>query len=171
MSEKSQALRLINDLLADVSDPAFIWQVGTLILCIGTALIITRWWRSRHGDGAGRLNEAGTRLAFPLTGMMLTGIALAVLQKFMHVNLLRLAMPQAGWLQPVERWVSWLAWGASILWIAGWWEPLWAELESISWKMGGSRLTLAALIEASFSVVVVMVGALWLAAAIEVAYW
>jgi small-conductance mechanosensitive channel len=99
------------------------------------------------------------RLALP--------VLLSLLAIRLVVRVLRLALPQAGWLQPVERWVSWLAWGASILWIAGWWEPLWAELEAISWKMGGSKLTLAALIEASFSVVLVMVGALWLAAAIE----
>lgn len=99
------------------------------------------------------------RLALP--------VLLSLLAIRLVVRVLRLALPQAGWLPPVERWVSWLAWGASVLWIAGWWEPLWTEMESISWKMGGSKLTLAALIEASFSVVVVMVGALWLAAAIE----
>lgn len=99
------------------------------------------------------------RLALP--------VLLSLLAIRLVVRVLRLALPKAGWLQPMERWVSWLAWGASVLWIAGWWEPLWAELEGISWKMGGSKLTLAALIEASFSVVLVMVGALWLAAAIE----
>ena len=52
MSEKSQALRLINNLLADIREPDFIWQVAALIVCIGTALLIARWWRSRHAEGS-----------------------------------------------------------------------------------------------------------------------
>jgi hypothetical protein len=83
MSEKSQALRLINNLLADIREPDFIWQVVALLACIGSALLIARWWRSRHEEGSGRLNDASARLAFPLTGMVLTGIALTTLDNFL----------------------------------------------------------------------------------------
>ena len=96
MSEKSQALRLINDLLADVRDPSFVWQVVTLIACVGSAFLVARWWWSRHTEGEGRLTDASARLAFPLTGMLLTGIALSTLGSFMHLNLLKLAMPLLG---------------------------------------------------------------------------
>ena len=54
MTEKNQALRLINDLLADVRDPSFIWQVVTLVFCIGSAWLVANWWRSRHTEGEGR---------------------------------------------------------------------------------------------------------------------
>ncbi|HRF30036.1 MAG TPA: mechanosensitive ion channel protein MscS, partial [Azonexus sp.] len=96
MSEKSQALRLINNLLADIREPDFIWQVVALLACIGSALLIARWWRSRHEEGSGRLNDASARLAFPLTGMVLTGIALTTLDNFLHTHLLKLAMPLLG---------------------------------------------------------------------------
>lgn len=98
-------------------------------------------------------------------------LALPVLASLLVIRLvarvLRAALPGAAWAKAAERSVSWLAWGGSVVWIAGLWEPMWTELEGISWKMGASRMTLASLLEASFSVVLVMVGALWLAAAIE----
>lgn len=86
MSEKSQALRLINNLLADIREPDFVWQVVALLACIGSALLIARWWRSRHEEGSGRLNDASARLAFPLTGMVLTGIALTTLAEQAYIE-------------------------------------------------------------------------------------
>jgi hypothetical protein len=79
MSQKSPALRLINDLLADFRDPDFIWQVVALVACLGLAFLVARWWQGRHAEGAGRLSDAGSRLAFPLTGMVLAGLAIATL--------------------------------------------------------------------------------------------
>ena len=96
MSQKSPALRLINDLLADFRDPDFIWQVVALVACLGLAFLVARWWQGRHEEGAGRLSDAGSRLAFPLTGMVLAGLAIATLSGFIHVNLLKLAMPLLG---------------------------------------------------------------------------
>ena len=137
MSEKSQALRLINNLLADIREPDFIWQVVALLACIGSALLIARWWRSRHEEGSGRLNDASARLAFPLTGMVLTGIALTTLDNFLNTHLLKLAMPllgsmalvrgvifvlrqafpQATWLTAWERIIAAMVWGWLALYI------------------------------------------------------
>lgn len=64
MNEKNQALRLINDLLADFRDPDFVWQVVALVVCLGLALLVARWWQGRRQEGAGRLQEAGFRLVF-----------------------------------------------------------------------------------------------------------
>ena len=96
MSQKNPALKLINDLWADVSDPNFIWQLGTLAVCLVLASMFARWWRSRHQEKVGRLSDASFRLAFPLTGMVLVGIALLVLKNFIPVNLFRLAIPLLG---------------------------------------------------------------------------
>ena len=45
MSEKSQALRLITDLLADFNDSSFVWQAVALVVCLGMSFLIARWWR------------------------------------------------------------------------------------------------------------------------------
>ena len=96
MSQKNPALKLIHDLWDDVSDPNFIWQVGALLVCLVLASLFANWWRRRHEEGAGRLSDASFRLAFPLTGMVLVGIAMLVLQNFTKVNLFRLALPLLG---------------------------------------------------------------------------
>jgi hypothetical protein len=95
-SEANPALKLIHDLWDDVSDPNFVWQVGALLPCLVLASLFANWWRRRHEEGAGRLSDASFRLAFPLTGMVLVGIAMLVLQNFIHVNLFRLALPLLG---------------------------------------------------------------------------
>ena len=93
MTQKNPALQLFNDIWADVSDPNFIWQVLALIACLGVAYLVAHWWRGRHAEGAGRFGDAGSRLVFPLTGLVLVGLSQLVLKPFLHVNLLKLALP------------------------------------------------------------------------------
>ncbi|MBP8145215.1 MAG: mechanosensitive ion channel [Inhella sp.] len=104
-------------------------------------------------------------------GVQLLRMALPILSSLLLIRLvvrvLRLALPQSGWAHAAERWVSWLAWGGSILWISGLWPAAWAELEAIEWKLGGVHISLATLLEAAFNVVLVLVVTLWLSAAIE----
>ncbi|WP_232351621.1 mechanosensitive ion channel family protein [Inhella proteolytica] len=83
------------------------------------------------------------------------------------VRILRAAFPSSRWVHVGERWVSWLAWGGSILWITGLWPAAMEELEAISWKLGGSTVSLRSLLEAAVSVAFVLVGTLWLSAVIE----
>ena len=73
MTQKNPALTLFRDLLADVREPGFLWQLLALAGCLGAAWLIERWWRARHAEGAGRLKDAGSRLVFPLSGMLLVG--------------------------------------------------------------------------------------------------
>jgi small-conductance mechanosensitive channel len=116
-------------------------------------------WAAYRTLPALELKPALFKLALP--------ILLSLLAIRLVVRVLHLALPRAGWVGPVERWVSWLAWGGSILWIVGLWQPAWAELEGIQWKLAGSKISLASLLEASFNVGLTMVIALWLSAAIE----
>jgi small-conductance mechanosensitive channel len=60
-----------------------------------------------------------------------------------------------------------MAWGGSILWISGLWPAAMAELEAISWKLGGGTVSLRSLLEAGFSVALVLVATLWLSAVLE----
>lgn len=163
-----------------------------LLAALALAWGLTRWGRRRlarpEDDSVWFGRWGGDGVLFPLLAFGLTAVtlrllpwlqlkpqllklALPVLASLLVIRLvarvLRAALPGAAWAKAAERSVSWLAWGGSVLWIAGLWEPVWKELEGISWKMGASRVTLASLLEASFTVVLVMVGALWLAAALE----
>ncbi|MDE2439928.1 MAG: mechanosensitive ion channel [Betaproteobacteria bacterium] len=187
MSEKSQALRLISDLLADVRDPGFIWQVIALVACIGSALLIARWWQSRHEEGAGRLSDAGARLVFPLTGMLLTGIALGTLGSFIHLNLLKLAMPLLGslalvrgvvfvlrqafpsatWLAAWERIIAATVWGWLALYITDLAPYVIDAMESVQFHVGKQQIDLWTVLRGVATIFLTVVFALWVAGVIE----
>jgi small-conductance mechanosensitive channel len=67
----------------------------------------------------------------------------------------------------IERTLSWLVWGALVLWVTGLLPLLLAEMDGIAWKLGGANVSLRSLLEGALSAGVVLVVALWISAAIE----
>ena len=187
MSEKTQALRLINDLVADFRNPDFVWQVVALVACIGLAALIAAWWRGRRTEGEGRLSDASSRLAFPLTGMLLTGFAIATLGSFFSVNLLRLAMPlfgsmalvrsvifvlrqafpRATWLTAWERIIAAVVWSWLALYITDLAPDVIEALESVQFHIGKQHIDLWTVLRGVATIFLTVVFALWIAGVIE----
>jgi small-conductance mechanosensitive channel len=181
------ALKLFKDLLEDIRDPAFIWQALALATCLGLALLAARWWRGRHTEGAGRLGDAGGRLAFPLTGMALTGLALLALKPFIHVNLLKLALPLLGslalvrsvvfvlrqafpratWLATWERIIATFVWGWLALYLTDLSPAVIDALEQVDFKIGKQHVNLWMILHGVVTVFLTVVAALWVAGIIE----
>ena len=92
-------------------------------------------------------------------------VALVVIR--LTVRVLHRAYPDSGVMRVVERSVSWLAWVAMALWITGLLPLILHELDSISWKIGSTHITVRNLIEGAVSAVLVLVLTLWLSAALE----
>ncbi|HVE54942.1 MAG TPA: mechanosensitive ion channel domain-containing protein, partial [Ramlibacter sp.] len=67
----------------------------------------------------------------------------------------------------VERVFSWLAWLAVVLWILGLLPPVLAELDSIQFAFGKSKLSLLNVIEGVLSCGAVLVLTLWISATVE----
>ncbi len=187
MSEKSQALRLITDLLADFNDPSFVWQGVALVACLGLSFLIARWWRGRHLEGAGRLSDASSRLVFPLTGMVLTGITVATLGSLIHVNLLKLAMPLLGsmalvrsvifvlrqafpratWLTAWERIIAATVWGWLALYITDLAPYVIDAMEQVEFHIGKQHIDLWTILRGIATIFLTVVFALWVAGIIE----
>jgi small-conductance mechanosensitive channel len=187
MSEKNQALRLINDLVADFRNPDFVWQVVALVACIGLAALIAAWWRGRRTEGEGRLSDASSRLVFPLTGMVLAGIAIATLGSLIHVNLLKLAMPLLGsmalvrsvifvlrqafpratWLTTWERIIAAIVWGWLALYITDLAPYVIDAMESVEFHVGKQHIDLWTVLRGIATVFLTVVFALWIAGVIE----
>jgi len=187
MRQKNPALQLFNDLWADFRDPDFIWQVLALGVALAGAWLFANWWRSRHQEGAGRLSDAGSRLVFPLGGMLLSGIALLVLQNFVHVNLLRLAMPLLGsmalvrsvvfvlrqafpratWLAAWERIIAAVVWGWLALYITDLAPYVVDALEQVQFAVGKQKVDLWLILHGLVTVFLTVVLALWVAGLIE----
>jgi small-conductance mechanosensitive channel len=83
------------------------------------------------------------------------------------VKVLQAAFKDAAWVRPVERSLSWLAWGAVVLWLAGLLPMLLEELDQIQWKVGSSHLSVRTLIEGGLTAGLVMLLTLWVSSAIE----
>jgi small-conductance mechanosensitive channel len=181
------ALQLFHDLLADIRDPDFIWQVLALIVSLLAASLIARWWRARNEEGAGRLSDASARLAFPLIGMLLVGAARLGLENFLHVNLLKLAMPllgsmalvrsvvfvlrqafpRAAWLAAWERIIAATVWGWLALYITDVAPHVIAALESVQFAIGKQKVDLWMILHGVVTVFLTVVFALWVAGVIE----
>lgn len=187
MSQASEALKLFNDLRDDFRDPDFIWQVIALLVCLAAAFLIERWWRGRHVEGAGRLSDAGSRLAFPLTGMVLVGLTRLALKPFFHVNLLKLALPLLGsmalvrgvvfvlrqafpratWLTTWERIIAAVIWSWMALYITDLAPYVIEALEQVDFAIGKQRFDLWTISHGVVTVFLTVVFALWVAGLIE----
>lgn len=185
--QKNPALQLFNDIWTDVSDPNFIWQVVALIACLGTAYLVAHWWRGRHTEGAGRLSDAGARLVFPLTGMLLVGLSQLALKAFLHVNLLKLALPllasmaivrsvvfvlrqafpSAVWLTAWERIIGAVVWSWLALYITDLAPYVVEALEQVEFSIGKQSLDLWMILHGIVTVFLTVVLALWVAGLIE----
>lgn len=187
MTQKNPALTLFRDLLADVRDPGFLWQLLALVACLGAAWLIERQWRTRHAEGTGRLKDAGSRLVFPLSGMLLIGTARLALENFTHVNLLKLAIPLLGslalvravvlvlrqafpkttWLTAWERIIATAVWGWLALYITDLLPHVIDALEQVSFPLGKQTVNLWMIVHGLFTVFLTVVVALWIAGIIE----
>lgn len=83
------------------------------------------------------------------------------------VKVLQVAFAQAPFVRMLERTISWLAWGAVVLWITGVLPLVLEELDRIHWKVGSSVLSVRTLIEGALTTGAVLIVALWVSSAIE----
>ncbi len=83
------------------------------------------------------------------------------------VRVLHAAFPNSALVRALERTLSWGVWIAAVLWTTGALPVLLAEMEGISWKIGGAPVTLRSLFEGGLSAVAVLLVMLWLSATIE----
>lgn len=92
-------------------------------------------------------------------------VALVVIR--IGVKVLQVAYPDAAWVRPIERSISWLAWLGMVLWVTGLLPLVLDELDQIHWKVGGATLSVRTMIEGAVTAGAVLLIALWVSAAIE----
>jgi small-conductance mechanosensitive channel len=173
--------------------PAALVELAVLLACLAAAWLVARLLRG--GDEAARAGSIwfGQRIVdgvlFPVLALLAAVLArwvlavplqhpLAVFKLVvpillslvlirLTVRVLRASFPGSHLMRVVERSVSWLAWGAVVLWVTGVLPVLLAELDQITWKVGGTRLSVRAMLEGALSAVVAMLVALWAGSLLE----
>jgi small-conductance mechanosensitive channel len=92
-------------------------------------------------------------------------ISLALIR--LSVRVLSAAFPASSVMRLVERSISWLAWGAVVLWLSGLLPVLLDGLDDIRWKIGSHPISLRTLLEGTLSAGFLLMLALWVSAALE----
>ena len=92
-------------------------------------------------------------------------VSLAVIR--LGVKVLQAAFTQSPVVRVLERTISWVAWIAMVLWVSGLLPVLLEELDQITWKVGGAKLSVRNIIEGALTAGVVLIVTLWISAAIE----
>ena len=183
--------RDLAQLIDGLSTVGVLREFALLAACVALAWLMA--WRLRHQLAAGTTTVLFGRkildgVLFPVLALVLVLIArrvalqlgwqpvlfkiaipallsLAVIR--LTAQVLHLALPASRWVAAIERTVSWVAWGAVLLWVTGVMQPLLEGLESVTWTMGGTHMSLRNLLEGIVSAAVVLVLTLWLSAEIE----
>jgi small-conductance mechanosensitive channel len=176
-------------LLGNLLKPTALIEAGVLFACLGTSWAVSRalrgasaqpgsiWFGRRVIDGvlfptlalllafaarralAGVVPLAVFRLAVPIL------VSLALIR--LCARVLQAVFPQSQLMRAAERTISWLAWGAVVLWITGVLPLVLDELDDVTFKIGSAHVSVRNMIEGAFSASIVMVVVLWLSAAIE----
>ena len=180
----------LSELLRALVQPSALIEIAVLALCLGLtwALVARLRPRDAAGDAGIWFGKRGfDGVLFPLIALLLAALArlalrdqlpLAVFQLAMpmlaslamirvSVRVLHAAFPTSQLVRAFERTLSWAIWIGAVLWITGLLPLVLAEMEALSWKIGGAPVSLRSLIEGALSAVAVMLVMLWLSSTLE----
>lgn len=194
MQAQSAPLGRITDLegwVAALTQPSALMELASLLLCIGLAWTLVWLLRRSLGASDKRSIWFGQRLVdgvlFPLLLLCLAYAARALVARWLPLAVFQIAVPvlvsllvirvgvkvlQAAFTETplvrlLEHTISWLAWGAVVLWVSGLLPIMLEELDQIHWKVGGASMSVRTLIEGTLTAGAVLLFTLWISAAIE----
>jgi small-conductance mechanosensitive channel len=176
--------------LAAFTQPTVVLEVVVLALCVGLAWLAVVGLRKSIGRSErsiwfGRNDLDG--VLFPLVLLCLGFAARIVVDRYINAAVLTLAIPvlvalvairtgvkvlqvafaQALWVRALEQTLSWVAWVAMVMWVSGLLPMVLHELDQISWKVGGSQLSVRNILEGIVSASAVLIITLWISSGIE----
>jgi small-conductance mechanosensitive channel len=181
-------MRELEHLLQDVSSAGIWLELAVLSGCMAVAYLVsarlgrgqsqdTVWFGRRIWDGV-LFSALCVAFLFParlvLADIQTVALLRVALPIFISLALIRLvvrvlssAFPTSASVQFLERLVSWLVWGLTVLWIAGLMPAVLSELDAVHLNIGKSHVSLRAVLEGLLSSSLVLVLTLWLSATLE----
>ncbi len=176
-------------LLIDLQSPAIAMELLGLAACLLVSWCAS-WALGRHTAGRTSIlfgHRVFDGVLFPTLALVTVYALKTVLVKLQQVPLLKVALPvlvslvvirliarvlaaafpRSQGARLIEQVVSWLAWGLAVLWVTGWLGPLMDELDSLSFAVGKTRVSVSHVIEVVLTSSLVLVLTLWLSATLE----
>ena len=188
---------MLADVWGDLRDPNLLWQILTLATCLAAGWWLARLLKERFtsSDSRSSVVRLGVRsfgrVLWPLIALVLVSVATAVLSYFQPVSLLRLAIPliasfalirlvfyvlrrafarggKAGaFLLLSETVIATLVWACVALYITGLWPDVISYLDKTVLPIGRHKVSLLTIVQATASVLVTLMFALWAGAMLE----
>jgi small-conductance mechanosensitive channel len=188
---------LLSELWGDLRDPTILWQVATLLGCLGAGWVLARLVRGKFITRDSQLRfvrlgmESFARVLSPLLALTLIAVATPLLAQWHRVNLLRLAIPVVASFALIrlvfyvlrrifakngrggtvllfsETIFATVIWIGFALYITGLWPDLIAYLEQTTLPVGRNRVSILVILQAAASVVATLMLALWAGALLE----
>ncbi len=177
--------------LAAFTQASVLVELLVLVASVGIAWGLVVGLRKALGSSDGKSILFGRRavdgVLFPVVLLCLGYLARAVLDQWasaavfkvvipvlvalvvirIGVKVLQVAFVEARWARSLEHTISWAAWVAMVLWVSGLLPVVLNELDQISWKVGGSNLSVRTMIEGFLTAGAVLIFTLWISSAIE----
>ncbi|CAN5478818.1 mechanosensitive ion channel [soil metagenome] len=177
--------------LSALTRPSALAELGALLACVLLAWLVARVLSRTQPVHDGSSILFGRRIVdgvlFPLLLLCLAYVMQTLLARLFPLALFRVALPvllalaairlsvkvlqvafkNAPVVRALERTFSWLAWALMVLWVSGLLPIILDELDNIKWKVGGSLLSVRALLQGALTAGVVLLITLWISSAIE----
>jgi small-conductance mechanosensitive channel len=181
---------LLADVLDDLSQPAILWQAGGVAACLLIAWALSRLVRvdaSKGHSAAVRFGVGGlNRIVFPVVVVLLLVAGRALLSRWMHTNLLSVAIPlfaslagirfavyvlrmvfSPGGLAVWERAISAMVWTAVALHLFGLLPEIQDLLEGVKISIGKQKFSLMTALETIFWILATVLVSLWAGSVFE----
>ncbi len=177
--------------IAALARPAALMELAALAACGLTAWLVAALVCRTIGSRDNKSILFGKRIVdgvlFPLLLLCLAYLARALMARWVALAVFKIAIPvlialvairlgvkvlQAAFSETplvrlLERSISWVAWLAMVLWVSGLLPVILEELDQISWKVGGTNLSMRTMLEGGLTAGAVLIFTLWISAAIE----
>ncbi len=177
--------------VAALSRPAALRELAALALCVAMAWVLAAVAGRAMGLRDKRSILFGKNIVdgvlFPTLLLLLAYLARALMVRWVTLAVFKIAIPvliallvirlgvkvlQAAFQQTplvrlLERSISWLAWLAMVLWVSGLLPVILEELDQITWKLGGTSMSVRTLIEGVLTAGGVLIVSLWISSGIE----
>ena len=183
----------LNDWIAALTHPAALIELGSLALCVVAAWAVASLFCRTMAMGVRDRNSImfGKRIVdgvlFPFVLLCLAYVARALVIRWVPLAVFKIAIPvlisllvirlgvkvlQAAFrdtplIRMLERTISWVAWLAMVLWVSGLMPVLLEELDQITWKVGGTALSVRTMLEGALTAIAVLIFTLWISSGIE----
>lgn len=171
--------------------PIFLWQMGIIVvsLCLAWAINgILRVYVMKHAPEKWKVGIGGiNRVLFPLSSLLLVYIGQVLLNNWHNTVVLKLAITlliamavirlvvytlryifvAGGWVRAMESAIATTVWIVLALHLSGLLPNLLSVMNSVSFMMGKSEVTLLLILKAILIILLTLFGALWVSRMIE----